>query len=139
MRIHFSVVATFIMEETWASLPSNMEWSVIYNLLVVSVSYTWGYFQGYFEKCNIHSNRISGIEVKNYASPTVTRCEIHHGQTGGIYVHERGLKTTPANGAICFRICIVCRQRPIHGKSYSRKCICWHLDYIQFGSNHTTK
>jgi hypothetical protein len=28
---------------------------------------------GYFEKCNIHSNRISGIEVKNFANPTVVR------------------------------------------------------------------
>lgn len=45
---------------------------------------------GYFEKCNIHSNRISGIEVKNFANPTVVRCDIHHGQTGGIYVHEKG-------------------------------------------------
>lgn len=45
---------------------------------------------GYFEKCNIHSNRISGIEVKNYANPTVVRCDIHHGQTGGAYIHERG-------------------------------------------------
>lgn len=44
---------------------------------------------GFFEKCNIHSNRISGIEVKNYANPTVVRCDIHHGQTGGIYLHEK--------------------------------------------------
>uniref|UniRef100_A0A8D1AC36 Right handed beta helix domain-containing protein n=1 Tax=Sus scrofa TaxID=9823 RepID=A0A8D1AC36_PIG len=33
---------------------------------------------------------ISGFEVKAYANPTVVRCEIHHGQTGGIYVHEKG-------------------------------------------------
>ena len=89
-------------------------------------------FQGYFDRCDIHSNRISGIEVKNGASPTVVRCDIHDGlfrfygfwrrslelgfmfgickmdvgrllirssvkppeqfsgETGGIYVHERG-------------------------------------------------
>lgn len=46
--------------------------------------------QGYFENCNIHRNRIAGFEVKAYANPTVVRCEIHHGQTGGIYVHEKG-------------------------------------------------
>ncbi len=28
--------------------------------------------------------------MKAYANPTVVRCEIHHGQTGGIYVHEKG-------------------------------------------------
>lgn len=48
------------------------------------------FFQGYFDKCNIHSNRISGIEVKQGGNPTVVRCEIHHGQTGGVYVHEDG-------------------------------------------------
>jgi len=48
------------------------------------------HFQGYFESCNIHRNRIAGFEVKAYANPTVVRCEIHHGQTGGIYVHEKG-------------------------------------------------
>lgn len=46
--------------------------------------------QGYFESCNIHRNRIAGFEVKAYANPTVVHCEIHHGQTGGIYVHEKG-------------------------------------------------
>ncbi|PIO71294.1 parallel beta-helix repeat protein [Teladorsagia circumcincta] len=48
------------------------------------------YGMGYFEKCNIHSNRISGIEVKNNANPTVVHCEVHHGLTGGIYIHEKG-------------------------------------------------
>jgi F-box protein 11 len=28
--------------------------------------------------------------VKNHANPTVVRCDIHNGQTGGIYVHEKG-------------------------------------------------
>lgn len=40
---------------------------------------------------NIHNNRIAGFEVKAGANPTVIQCEIHHGQTGGIYVHENGL------------------------------------------------
>uniref|UniRef100_A0A182SNE4 F-box domain-containing protein n=1 Tax=Anopheles maculatus TaxID=74869 RepID=A0A182SNE4_9DIPT len=49
------------------------------------------YTQGYFEKNDIHNNRIAGFEVKAGANPTVVKCEIHHGQTGGIYVHENGL------------------------------------------------
>ena len=47
-------------------------------------------FQGYFEGNDIHNNRIAGFEVKAGANPTVVKCEIHHGQTGGIYVHESG-------------------------------------------------
>ncbi len=47
-------------------------------------------FQGYFEANDIHNNRIAGFEVKAGANPTVVKCEIHHGQTGGIYVHENG-------------------------------------------------
>jgi len=49
------------------------------------------HLQGYFEKNDIHNNRIAGFEVKAGANPTVVKCEIHHGQTGGIYVHENGL------------------------------------------------
>lgn len=49
------------------------------------------FLQGYFEKNDIHNNRIAGFEVKAGANPTVVKCEIHHGQTGGIYVHENGL------------------------------------------------
>ena len=49
------------------------------------------FFQGYFDLNNIHNNRIAGFEVKAGANPTVIQCEIHHGQTGGIYVHENGL------------------------------------------------
>lgn len=48
------------------------------------------FFQGYFDSCDIHNNRIAGFEVKAGANPTVVNCEIHHGQTGGIYVHENG-------------------------------------------------
>lgn len=49
------------------------------------------FLQGYFEANDIHNNRIAGFEVKAGANPTVVHCEIHHGQTGGIYVHESGL------------------------------------------------
>ncbi|CAJ0925260.1 unnamed protein product, partial [Mesorhabditis belari] len=31
------------------------------------------------------------LQVKNHANPTVVRCEVHHGLTGGIYVHEKGV------------------------------------------------
>lgn len=47
--------------------------------------------QGFFEGNDIHNNRIAGFEVKAGANPSVVQCEIHHGQTGGIYVHENGL------------------------------------------------
>jgi hypothetical protein len=43
---------------------------------------------GYFESNDIHNNRIAGFEVKAGANPTVVHCDIHHGMTGGIYVHE---------------------------------------------------
>lgn len=67
--------------------------------------------QGYFEKNDIHNNRIAGFEVKAGANPTVVKCEIHHGQTGGIYVHENGLgqfienKIHSNNFAGMFNIC----------------------------------
>ena len=48
------------------------------------------FHQGYFEGNEIHDNRIAGFEVKAGANPTVVKCHIHHGQTGGIYVHENG-------------------------------------------------
>lgn len=48
------------------------------------------FLQGYFENNEIHDNRIAGFEVKAGANPTVIKCHIHHGQTGGIYVHENG-------------------------------------------------
>ncbi|KOB71119.1 F-box only protein 11, partial [Operophtera brumata] len=53
--------------------------------------FNYKYPQGYFEANDIHNNRIAGFEVKAGANPTVVHCEIHHGQTGGIYVHESGL------------------------------------------------
>lgn len=46
-------------------------------------------FQGLLESNDIHSNRIAGIEIKNDANPIIYRCSIHHGSTGGIYVHDR--------------------------------------------------
>lgn len=59
-------------------------------MVIHYISLFFFFSQGYFENCNIHRNRIAGFEVKAYANPTVVRCEIHHGQTGGIYVHEKG-------------------------------------------------
>lgn len=70
---------TAILNSVQTTWPNNCEKCLLASLL-----------QGYFENCNIHRNRIAGFEVKAYANPTVVRCEIHHGQTGGIYVHEKG-------------------------------------------------
>lgn len=46
--------------------------------------------QGIFDSNDIYSNRIAGFEIKGGANPTVVNCHIHHGLTGGIYVHENG-------------------------------------------------
>jgi len=46
--------------------------------------------QGYFDNNNIHNNRIAGFEVKAGANPTVVKCDIHDGLTGGVYIHENG-------------------------------------------------
>ena len=46
-------------------------------------------FQGYLEENDIHHNRIAGIEVKNEANPVIIKCSIHHGSTGGVYVHDK--------------------------------------------------
>lgn len=66
--------------------------------------------QGYFEKNDIHNNRIAGFEVKAGANPTVVKCDIHHGQTGGIYVHENGLGQFIENR--------------IHSNNFAGKCKC---------------
>lgn len=44
--------------------------------------------QGYYEKNDVHHNRIAGFEVRSWANPTVVGCVIHHGMTGGIYCHD---------------------------------------------------
>ena len=48
-----------------------------------------GISQGVLEENDIHRNRIAGIEIKNDANPIITRCLIHHGSTGGVYVHDK--------------------------------------------------
>ena len=45
--------------------------------------------QGILEENDIHTNRIAGIEIKQDASPIVMKCRIHHGCTGGVYIHDR--------------------------------------------------
>ena len=47
------------------------------------------YSQGILEENDIHHNRIAGIEVKNEANPIIFNCSIHHGSTGGVYVHDK--------------------------------------------------
>ena len=54
------------------------------------VQYDFNIFlQGLLEDNDIHSNRIAGIEIKNEANPIIYHCSIHHGSTGGVYVHDR--------------------------------------------------
>lgn len=69
--------------------------------------------QGYFEKNDIHNNRIAGFEVKAGANPTVVKCDIHHGQTGGIYVHENGLGQFIENR--------------IHSNNFAGKCLALYI------------
>ena len=45
-------------------------------------------FQGYYDGNDVFSNRIAGFEIRTGGNPTVVRCKIHHGFTGGIYVHD---------------------------------------------------
>jgi hypothetical protein len=45
-------------------------------------------FQGYYDGNDVFSNRIAGFEIRTGGNPTVVRCKIHHGLTGGIYVHD---------------------------------------------------
>ena len=45
--------------------------------------------QGILEDNDIHNNRIAGIEIKQDANPIVMKCKIHHGCTGGVYIHDR--------------------------------------------------
>ena len=45
--------------------------------------------KGYLELNDIFANRIAGVEIKNKADPILYRNNIHHGQTGGVYIHEK--------------------------------------------------
>lgn len=49
--------------------------------------------QGYFEENSVYSNRIAGFEIRSGANPTVVRCQIYGGSTGGVYVHDDVRKT----------------------------------------------
>ena len=45
--------------------------------------------QGYMEANDIYSNRIAGVEIKSQANPVFYKNLIHHGKTGGVYIHEK--------------------------------------------------
>jgi len=86
----------------WFVLPSFYlfscmldHWTILFVCFCLSVCLKWIqyvdgklYFQGYYEKNDIHHNRIAGLEVRSWANPTVVGCLIHHGMTGGIYCHD---------------------------------------------------
>ena len=54
------------------------------------------------EENDIHRNRIAGIEIKNDANPIITRCLIHHGSTGGVYVHDK----VSEDDYMCLYMCV---------------------------------
>ena len=41
------------------------------------------------EANDIYSNRIAGVEIKSQANPVFYKNLIHHGKTGGVYIHEK--------------------------------------------------
>ena len=58
--------------------------------------------QGYMEANDIYSNRIAGVEIKSQANPVFYKNLIHHGKTGGVYIHEkvRGGKERKGEGPV---------------------------------------
>lgn len=46
--------------------------------------------QGRFEQNNIHSNKLAGIWIKNFASPVFKKNEVHHGKDVGFFVFQDG-------------------------------------------------
>lgn len=86
---HGMVSVSMTGKNSYSWIVLNITCTVVYSPWLMKQHFSV-HSQGYFESCNIHRNRIAGFEVKAYANPTVVRCEIHHGQTGGIYVHEKG-------------------------------------------------
>lgn len=49
--------------------------------------FVFNHGRGYFSENDIYGNRIAGIECKA-GNPTVVKCTIHHGETGGVYFHS---------------------------------------------------
>ena len=47
-------------------------------------------FQGRFENNNIHSNKLAGVWVKNFASPIFRQNEVHHGKDVGFFIFQDG-------------------------------------------------
>ena len=40
--------------------------------------------------CYVAGNALAGIQIRTNSDPIVRHNKIHHGQHGGIYVHEKG-------------------------------------------------
>ena len=45
---------------------------------------------GLIEHNDIYGNALAGIQIRTNSDPIVRHNKIHHGQHGGIYVHEKG-------------------------------------------------
>lgn len=52
--------------------------------------YIFGEGRGLIEHNNIYGNALAGIQIRTNSDPIVRHNKIHHGQHGGIYVHEKG-------------------------------------------------
>ena len=49
--------------------------------------------QGTVENCEIFSNSLAGIEIKEEGNPTIRNCQIHDGKQSGVYVYNKGQGT----------------------------------------------
>lgn len=87
----YSVHSFLCQKKCYVGLPLVSQFAPLTSAETLHIPILFYVLQGFFEANDIHNNRIAGFEVKAQANPTVVHCEIHHGQTGGIYVHENGL------------------------------------------------
>jgi parallel beta-helix repeat protein len=46
--------------------------------------------QGRVENCNIFSNSLSGVEIREGANPLIQGCKIHNGKEGGVLIDQNG-------------------------------------------------
>ena len=46
--------------------------------------------QGRFDYNDIHSNKLAGVWIKNYASPVFRKNKVHHGKDVGFFVFQDG-------------------------------------------------
>ncbi len=74
-------------------------------MLVTSLTHFFLHVQGYLEENDIHQNKKAGVDIMNDANPIIERCTIHHGSSGGVYVHDMVCARALSNSA---NTCVQC-------------------------------